>query len=229
MTLKRKKDVERKNNTAVAKYFALYAENADKAKCMITFTANKKTIKANTIIKDAFIEKVRSILTRKRYARCHFKYFVTLELGERYDNPHVHIQVFYDNILPVKEAYEYIIQKYGLESNNCDLSEAKKTEISFTYIIKNYYSSNFDEKLEEIKYTTYKNIAMYSCSQKSIPNYVIRSLYKNLSQYENWAKHNDKYAYILKLIEYGKIKIVPVTESQEGYIKIKNWAYKITI
>lgn len=232
MTDKRIEEIKRKNKNIAAKFFALSVENVDNKKCMITFTANDETYTSTKVIRNAFIAKVVSIMKRKQYSQNAFNYFANIEFGkDPYGNfnPHLHIQCFYDEIAPLQEAFDHIIDKYQLDGSKCDLSIADNNEIRFNYVIKDYLSHNFNLELEEMKENIYKGKSMHSSSRKEIPNYMIRPLYSILSMLPGWKTAKDKYTFILGLLNQGILSVKKISNTfKKGYRRIKNWLYKIT-
>ena len=141
----------------------------------------------------------------------------------------MHIQCFYDDISPIIEAMYYVISKFELNGLKCDLSIAENNKLSFSYVIKDYLSYNFDLKLEAFKQYRYKRKSLYSCSRKEIPNYVIRHLYNKLVKLDGWSSSKDKYAFIIGLLNKGILSIKKINNSfHKGYKRVKNWLYKIT-
>lgn len=228
MDKKRLQAIKRKHATAVTKFLALTMENADKVKCMLTFTPNEPLVSSAKAIRKSFLAKVKSILKRKQYKGYEFKYFANIELGENIYkiNPHLHIQCFTDSIEAVKEAFEYVVQKYDLASYK--FTEAQKRNVKYDYVIKEYQPWNFDVDREEAKDSIYKGEALYSCSKKKMPDYLIKRLYTELGKLPGWDESKDKYKFITELINQKRLIVKKFGDvCEEGYKRIKNWLYRI--
>lgn len=227
--MKRKETVQRKNATAIAKYQALALENTHKDKCLITFTGNDETYTETAKIREVFIDKITSIRKRKKFRSYTFKYFATVEFGKdlyQNFNPHLHIQCFHDNIGMVKEAFSHTIKKLKLDSGKCYISLDEEKNKEYFYVIKDYFSSNYNSALEAMKYRVYKGKIMYWCSRKELPDYLIKRLYSLVPDDES-IKY--KFPYILELIRDGKLIIRKLdgTDEDNRYLKIKQWGYKL--
>lgn len=225
----RKETVQRKNATAIAKYKALALENAHKDKCLITFTGDDETYAESAKIRKVFIDKITSIRKRKKFRSYTFKFYSTVEFGkDSYQNfnPHLHCQCFHDNIEMVQEAFAYTIKKLKLDNGKCHISLDEEKNKEYFYVIKNYFSSNYNSALETMKYRVYKGKIMYWCSRKELPDYLIKRLYSLVPDNED-IKY--KFPYILELIRDGKLIIRKLDGSDEdnGYRKIKQWGYKL--
>lgn len=233
MTADREHAIRRKNSKAIAKYLALYSENVDKQKCMITFASSEKTYEAVNRIRKVFLEKMRSLLKNK-YKSCSYSFFAVLEFGKDIDqnfHPHIHIQCFYSCFAPLRKAFDYTIKKLNLDATRCDCMVAKNHNYLFNYVIKNFLPVNFDESREIIKSWKCKGRASYWCSRKTLPDYVITRMYSMLSKLKRWKGINDKYSYILSLIDEEYITIKKLTDilDESQYVIIKQWGYKIDI
>jgi len=224
--------IKRKNRNIVAKFLALHLDNEDRQKCLVTFNGNKGTYKEAIEIRRDFILKITSIFKRDEYNGQGYNYFANVEFGKEASkkfNIHVHFQIFHDNINPIQEAYEYIIDKYNLDDSRHHLLPPDTPNTQYTYVIKDYLSQNFNPKLEEMKDRFYKGKSMHSSSRKKTPNYLIRCLYDKLAELDGWDDTKDKYSFILKLLSEGILSIKKVSGKLiKGYTRVKKWIYKIT-
>lgn len=229
MTDERRYAILRKNRKAVTKYLALFSENATKQKCMITFASSEKTYDAINRIRKVFFKKMISLL-KDKYKTCSFSYFTALEVGKDF-YPHIHIQCFYSCLAPLQEAFDYTLKKLDLDTTKCDCMVAKNHNYPFNYVIKDLLAVNFDEEREILKSWFCKGRKSNWCSRKMLPDYVITRMYSILSKLKRWKGINDKYSYILSLIDEGYITIKKLTDilDESQYVIIKQWAYKIDI
>lgn len=235
MTADREHAIRRKNNKAIVKYLALYTDNVAKQKCMITFASSEKTYEAVNRIRKVFLEKMRSLLKNK-YKSCSYAFFTVLEFGKDINqnlHPHIHIQCFYSCFAPLQKAFDYTIKKQNLDPLKCNCMVAENHNYQFNYVIKDFLSVNFDEEREILKSSFCKGKKSYWCSRKTLPDYVIIKMYNILSELKGWKDIEDKYSYILELIEKGYIVIKKITEidiyEYSQYVIIKQWGYKLDI
>lgn len=232
LTIKRELAIKRKNRNISAKYLALHIDNEDRQKCLVTFNPNDGTYTEAVSIRRDFILKLTSIFKRDEFAGQSYNYFANVEFGKIPNKKlkiHLHIQLFYDNIKPIKEAYNYIVDKYDLDNLGHHLLLSNTSDVQYTYVIKDYLSQNFNPVLEEMKDRFYKGKSMHSSSRKKTPNYLIRHLYNKLSQLNGWKDTEDKYSFILNLLNEGILSIKKVSDALiQGYTRVKKWAYKIT-
>lgn len=231
----RTKAKRRKNRAIVAKYLALFFDNTDKKKCLVTFTGNDKTpsgaYKNINAIKKTFIDKTKSILKRKAYQDSSFSYFAVMESGKDYQqcfNPHLHIQCYYEHIEAIQEAFNFVIERFGLDRSKCDISIADKNDASFNYIIKTFLPSNFNMGYEYFKTSIAPKKPMYWSSHKATPNYLIKKLYAFLSKLPLWKTAKDKYELIATLIDNGSLILKKIKSSAiKGFKRVKRWSYKL--
>lgn len=231
----RTKSKKRKNRAIVAKYLALFFDNTDKKKCLVTFTGNDQThsgaYKNINAIKTAFIDKTKSILKRKAYQGSSFSFFAVMESGkdyQQYFNPHLHIQCYYEHITAIQEAFDFVIKKFGLDRSKCDISIADKQDATFNYIVKTFLSSNFNMDYEYFKTSLARKKPMYWSSHKATPNYLIKKLYTLLSKLPIWKAAKDKYELIATLINNGSLMLKKINSSAiKGFKRVKRWSYKL--
>jgi hypothetical protein len=243
MTKEKLKEIQRKNNLVIGKYHALALENADKQKCLITFTGLDETYRSTVKIRKVFIDKIHSILKRKKCQEYTFKYFSTIEFSDFYKsksesmgkgkwyNPHIHFQCYHDNIAIVNEAFEYTIKKLNLNISKCHILESEDDTQAFFYVIKSYLPNGFDDAVQEMKERIYKGKVMYWCSRKEFPDYLIKKLFNVFAKLDKSTKDKPKFPYMLKLIREKKLIIKKLAGNSEdnGYIKVKKWGFTISL
>jgi len=79
------------------------------------------------------------------------KYFSNIELGKNYDNPHLHIQLWFNNEKQITKIYKKVIEKFGLFSEFCKLNISKDNENKFyDYAIKDYAKNMSNERILEL-------------------------------------------------------------------------------
>lgn len=239
MTKEKLKEIQRKNTLVIGKYHALALENADKQKCLITFTGLDETHSSTVKTRKVFIDKIHSILKRKKYQAYTFKYFSAIEFGDlikgknesKWYNEHIHFQCYHNNIAIVNEAFEYTIKKLNLNISKCHILESEDDTQAFFYVIKSYLPNGFDDAVQEMKERLYKGKVMYWCSRKEYPDYLIKKLWNVFDKLDKSLKKKPKFPYMVQLIREKKLIIKKLTGNNEddGYIKVKKWGYTLSL
>lgn len=136
-----------KNKKIWSSYLYLFDKNKDRDKALITFTTSKKTIQ----------EKLDEIRLIKKYfskllsnLKIDVSQFSVIELGSKKNNPHLHVQLFFDlkDFSKIEKIYHKTIEKFSLITKRCKLSLSDKSNTHikyFSYILKEY-STKFSEK-----------------------------------------------------------------------------------
>ena len=131
------------------------------------------------------------------------KYFSNIEFTKT-SQPHLHIQLFYSNLNPIKKAYEAVLCKNYKNDQSNSLCLAKDNSKNFNYVIKDYI--NFDLQLEQFKHH-FRNVNFTTSSQKSISNSIVKYIYKNYK-----FKTKNRYKEILSAIDNKTI----ITKNNEA-------------
>lgn len=76
------------------------------------------------------------------------KYYSNIELGKNYDNPHLHIQLWHEDIESVNSIRSKVIDRFGLVDQLCDVSYCDNIDLNFDYVIKDYKIKDTNELLE---------------------------------------------------------------------------------
>lgn len=230
--------LRKKNTTIVATYYALYAENRQRQKALVSITIGDERVESLKQYRRLLIKKINSILRRKTYRGQTIQYFTNIEMGQDHGsltklfNPHLHIQFFYDDIRPIEEALEHMEDKFKL--TNSDITMPEKEDVNFDYVIKDYKEKNFNPLLEINKKRLYYKQALHTCSRKAIANYVIKYLYKYMAQKVsrlwNELKNYERYTFILHNIKEGHISIVSKFDVPSSKYKVvKNYSIYVDI
>lgn len=114
-------------------------------KLMLTFTYNDD----NKYFKMQVINEIKNYITKlvRNTKNSNIKYYANIELGEHYDNPHLHIQFFYDDIKQIMNIRNKVISKFGLFSEYCHVSIPENENVKYDYVIKDYSSKIKNEDL----------------------------------------------------------------------------------
>lgn len=146
------KSIRNKNKKIWANYLFLCDKNKDREKALITFTSPQSTA----------YDKLSEIQLIKRYfaklltnLRIEIDRFAVVELGENRNNPHLHVQLFYDleDVVKIKKAYTKTLQHFNLEEKRCSFTLTDKNKIHikyFAYILKEYSKRLSDRELLEL-------------------------------------------------------------------------------
>lgn len=140
-----------KNKKIWSGYLYLLDTNKDRDKALITFTTSKKTIQEK-------LDEIRSI--KKNFSKLignlkiEISQFSVIELGSKKNNPHLHVQLFFDSkdFSKIEKVYNKTIEKFNLIQKRCKLSrvDQNKTHVKyFSYILKEYSTKFFDKELME--------------------------------------------------------------------------------
>ena len=227
----------RKNITACAVYNSLFYHNRNKKKALVTITVGDEKLTTLFEIRKILVKEIRKLLKRVKYKNDTVKYFSNIELGasrgelNRRFNPHLHVQFYYSNLKPINMALEKLNEVFEL--SNCDIQIANKKGAYLGYVIKEYNPDTYDEAFERNKYTLGMGRALYTCSRKTIPNYVIKFIYNYLKKTYYWMwkslSKEKRYIFLLNGIKDGKILIEPLEEELlPSYMKIKKYQIYIS-
>jgi hypothetical protein len=144
----------KRNNSTRFHYYDLARNNAHKQKQLITFTYSDSDARFKMQVinemRNYFNKLVRNLQTDS------IKHFSNIEIGQNFDNPHLHIQVWYEesDSFALERIYNKVIQRYGLMTNRCSqVANRDDTEV-FHYVIKDYRKDISDEEL--IKLNSHK-------------------------------------------------------------------------
>ena len=131
-------------------YYDLANNNSHKQKQMITFTYNDD----NAVFKLQVINDMRNYFNKlvRNLNTTSIKHFSNIELGENFDNPHVHIQVWHDesDSYDLKRIYDKVVTKYGLQVERCVVSLDEANTDVFHYVVKDYAKRMSDDAILEL-------------------------------------------------------------------------------
>lgn len=137
----------------------------DYEKCMMSFTVPNVVIKSQRGIKNGRYSKMRVLVSIKKYlakllSREDIKYFMNIELGKAYSNPHLHVQVWYmsttlmsssenNTSANLSNISKKICTKYNLNQNRCPITycdEDNNIDV-FHYVVKDYAKNLSDDEI----------------------------------------------------------------------------------
>lgn len=182
--------IRTKNKRTWANYLFMCDRNKDNEKALITFTTPKK---------EAY-DKLLHIQEIKRYfskllsnLKIDINKFIVIELGDNKNNPHIHIQLFYQSkdLERIQKAYIKTLVKYNLHKKLCAFTQTDKTQTHikyFSYILKEYGQKLSDTQLmdldrarKRLRVEENRNMQFISHSH----NLLTRAVYKYLYHKKN--------------------------------------------
>lgn len=126
----------------------------DYEKCMMSFTVPNVVIKSHRGIKNGRYSKMRVLVSIKKdlaklLSREDIKYFMNIELGKAYSNPHLHVQVWSATSANLSNISKKICTKYNLNQNRCPITyQDEDSDIDvFHYVVKDYAKNLSDDEI----------------------------------------------------------------------------------
>lgn len=120
------------------------------------------------------------------------KFFSSVELGKNFDNPHLHIQIWFHNEKQIEKIYNKVIQKFGLFSEYCKMNVSGNDCEIFNYVVKDYSKNLSDieiDKLDEhrraYRAVLGKNLRFKSHSKGEYTKLIYRRFYARGIRREN--------------------------------------------
>ena len=186
--------IRTKNNRVWSNYLYICDRNQDNDKALITFTSPKieayDKLEHIKHIKQHFSKLISNL-------KIDIDKFAVVELGQNKNNPHVHIQLFYNNkdLEKIQRAYTKTLVKFNLHEKSCAFTKTDKTQTHikyFSYILKEFAKKLSDNELMELdearsKLRVKKNKNMQFISRSH--NLLTRAVYKHL-----YFKHDIGYS-----------------------------------
>lgn len=180
----------KKHNAKVrAKYYKLANTHKEKHKLHIVFTTpiqGDRYIRLENIlvIKHRFNKLIKNLKLQSLY------HFQNIEIGENYDNPHLDIQIWLNelDVDKVFKVYCKVLSGYRLEESFCKFNEYDKniSETNlFHYSVKEYKRSLSDKEIyklgearKDYRKVLGKRVRFYSHTRNEFTQKVYKSLYK---------------------------------------------------
>ncbi len=150
---------------------------------MYTFTAGGKGRGVYTKLR--LINEIKSYVTYLiANSTAEIYFFSNIEIGHKLSNPHLHTQIWSDDLNAVEEIYERVIKKFELKSKRCSLSEPQRCLSFYDYVIKDYSKDLNDDEvwnLEQTKKRMRKTLGLkmrfYSRSKSKYTSKLYRMVY----------------------------------------------------
>ncbi len=180
------KRLRSKNKKICSSYLYICDRNKDKDRMLITFTSSKKT----AFEKLSHIKEIKNHFSKLlSNLKIDIDKFSVIELGANYSNPHLHLQLFYNEIdfNKILRAFNKTLLKFKLNEKRSILSKEDKSKHKldyFVYILKEYSKNLSDSEIlkldkarSSLKINENKNIQLVSHSHGVLSKKVYKELY----------------------------------------------------
>jgi len=123
-------------------------------KYMLSFTV-PSTIKGRTIKNGRYTKlreliKIRAYIAKLLNNSSDVKYFMNIELGKKFSNPHIHLQLWVKNPTSSTSAEQILnktVLKFNLNKNRCYLTVPEKDIAVYDYVVKDYAKDLSDDEI----------------------------------------------------------------------------------
>lgn len=166
------------------------------SKVLLTFTVptevQDRTLKNGRYTKLRKLIKIRAYIAKLMNNSSDTKYFMNIELGKAYSNPHLHLQVWIkDGIIDTstitKNIHQKTIAKFNLNKSRCHITEATHAIPIYNYVIKDYAKDLSDKDLWDLETQKKRfrkvmgsSVRFYSKSRDRYCKSIYRKLYYSL-------------------------------------------------
>ena len=227
-----------KNDKTKSAYLHLCECNIGRKRALATFTVQAMQNKQDQLL---LIKKIKNYFSKKlQNLKCDVQYFSVIELGRSRSNPHLHVQLFYneEDLHKVEKAYQKCLEFFLLVNKRCKLvkefGEASDSPLSFNYIIKEFDNLKLSDKeildldaaRKRLKQGKTKNLQFFSKSRVQHPHPLSKALlFKHNLTYMNVNTLMNGYAKRLqglKLLEARQINELPYILFKDGAIRINS-------
>ena len=202
----------RKKYSAIRhEYFVMAQKYMSYNKVLLTFTVptdiKEKSIKNGRYSKLRKLIKIRAYIAKLLNNSDDVKYFMNIELGDHYSNPHLHLQLWIKGLdinnqgLDIRSGhklnnatssittniYEKTIKKFDLNKNRCYITEPTHAIPIYNYVIKDYAKDLTDKQIWDLETQKKRfrkimdsKVRFYSKSKDSYCKSIYRKLWYGL-------------------------------------------------
>lgn len=202
----------RKKYSAIRhEYFVMAQKYMSYNKVLLTFTVptdiKEKSIKNGRYTKLRKLIKIRAYIAKLLNNSDDVKYFMNIELGEHYSNPHLHLQLWIKGSdisnqgLDIRSGhkannttssiitniYDKTIKKFDLNKNRCYITEPTHAIPIYNYVIKDYAKDLTDKQIWDLETQKKRfrkimdsKVRFYSKSKDSYCKSIYRKLWYGL-------------------------------------------------
>lgn len=162
----------------------MFKKYAHLNKLMLTFTHNEK----DKYYKLLIINEIKNYITKliSNTKSDNIKFFSNIELGSNYDNPHLHVQLFYDDYNQIMKIRDKVIAKFNLNGEYCDISIPERADVVYRYVVKDYDNNVSDDTLLKLdsakryyRYMLDSKIRFSSVSKEKYTKSIYKKAYCN--------------------------------------------------
>lgn len=202
----------KKHNAIRHEYFTMAQKYMGYTKVLLTFTVptevQDRTIKNGRYTKLRKLIKIRAYIAKLLNNSSDTKYFMNIELGKAYSNPHLHLQLWIKDDISntssiTTNIHQKTITKFNLNKSRCHVTEATHAVPIYDYVIKDYAKDLSDKDLWDLETQKKRfrkvmgsSVRFYSKSKDKYCKSIYRKLYYSLGVVRN--KANDFLDFFIK-------------------------------
>ena len=200
----------RKKYSAIRhEYFVMAQKYMSYNKVLLTFTIptdiKNKSIKNGRYTKLRKLIKIRAYIAKLLNNSTDTKYFMNIELGEHYSNPHLHLQLWTkDTSSLTTDIFNKTISKFDLNKNRCYITKPTHAVPIYNYVIKDYAKDLSDKQIWDLETQKKRfrkvmgsRVRFYSKSRDEFSKKIYRKIYygmgilrKNANEFINFFIDN---------------------------------------
>lgn len=170
-------------------YFVMAQKYMSYNKVLLTFTVptdrKDKSIKNGRYTKLRTLIEIRAYIAKLLNNSSDVKYFMNIELGEHYSNPHLHLQLWYKTTSSLTtNIFEKTISKFNLNKNRCYITEPTHAVPIYNYVIKDYAKDLSDKQIWDLETQKKRfrkvmgsKVRFYSKSRDEFSKKIYRKIY----------------------------------------------------
>ena len=190
-------------------YFVMAQKYMSYNKVLLTFTVptdrKDKSIKNGRYTKLRTLIEIRAYIAKLLNNSSDVKYFMNIELGEHYSNPHLHLQLWHNTTSSLTtNIFEKTISKFNLNKNRCYITEPTHAVPIYNYVIKDYAKDLSDKQIWDLETQKKRfrkvmgsKVRFYSKSRDEFSKKIYRKIYygmgilrKNANEFINFFIDN---------------------------------------
>ena len=191
-------------------YFVMAQKYMSYNKVLLTFTVptdrKDKSIKNGRYTKLRTLIEIRAYIAKLLNNSSDVKYFMNIELGEHYSNPHLHLQLWCKDATStiISNIYDKTIAKFDLNKNRCYITEPTHAVPIYNYVIKDYAKDLSDKQIWDLETQKKRfrkvmgsKVRFYSKSRDEFSKKIYRKIYygmgilrKNANEFINFFIDN---------------------------------------